>query len=247
MTARRRLLAMLAAGALALVGLAGCRSDPAVAAYVGATQITEAQVTQILDDARRKLNEEQAKAAQRPTPGASPEAQLPINRQDVVVALVGREVFKAAAERRQLSPRPIPAEDLARDLRLPADAEYVKIFGEFLGYRAALTERIEPKAPSETDLRDIFARVQAAGAVAPGTTFEAWRSGLPSQDLQTISNVVGLRDFVIAETKASDVAVNPRYNAELKLLEIAGPEGRHPVMVVRLGTRPVSPVAGSTR
>src|SRR3954470_22277874 len=44
---RRRLLAVLLVGAAGLGGLAGCRTDPTVAAYVGDEQVTVAE----LDDA----------------------------------------------------------------------------------------------------------------------------------------------------------------------------------------------------
>ncbi|HCT81584.1 MAG TPA: hypothetical protein DGT23_34420, partial [Micromonosporaceae bacterium] len=93
MSGRVRVLVFV--GALAVAGLAGCRSEPGVAAYVGDTTITEDRVTQVYDDAQAKLDEavrrradEQAAAAGQPAPTALPEVKLPITRKDVLSALV---------------------------------------------------------------------------------------------------------------------------------------------------------------
>ncbi|MDP9429701.1 MAG: peptidylprolyl isomerase [Actinomycetota bacterium] len=45
----RRLTASLAVGLAALAGVAGCRTDPSVAAYVGAEQVTVAELTTAVD------------------------------------------------------------------------------------------------------------------------------------------------------------------------------------------------------
>src|SRR6185369_9622917 len=48
---RRRLTAIAVMGALAVVALAGCRTDAGSAAYVGNTRITTDQVNDVIDSA----------------------------------------------------------------------------------------------------------------------------------------------------------------------------------------------------
>ena len=47
----RRLAPIAVVAALGIIALTGCRAQPDVAAYIGDRQITENQVTGILDDA----------------------------------------------------------------------------------------------------------------------------------------------------------------------------------------------------
>ena len=48
----RRLTASLAVGLVALAGVAGCRTDPSVAAYVGEEQVTVDELTTAVDTRR---------------------------------------------------------------------------------------------------------------------------------------------------------------------------------------------------
>ena len=84
----RRLTASLAAGLISISVLAGCRSAPDVAAYVGDEQVTVAELDGAVDE---RLADEQI--------AGFAEGRADEFTRRVLAALVEREVHGAAAER----------------------------------------------------------------------------------------------------------------------------------------------------
>lgn len=243
----RRLIAVVAA-ALAAGVLAGCRSEPGVAAYVGDVKVTEDRVTAVLADARTKLDaairaQTEAQPSQ-PAPAGSTRVELPVNRQDVVNVLVGVEIVKAAAARENLAPADVPVDQLVNYIRLPEDTEFFRAYHEYSRYRTALeSSNTTLKQPTEADLRDVFARFMAAGGAGPEVTFEVFQQQfIQGQNLQLVQSAVTLRDRLAPVAAGADVSVNPRYRAELSLLDFADQQGgRHPLVVLPLTGSPRAP------
>ena len=96
----RRLVAAAVLGALAVTAVAGCRSQPTVAAYVGDKTYDTAKVEQIYDEARTS-HAASASPGPTATPSARPEA--PVSRQQIVAALVGRDLAAAVVAEKGLT------------------------------------------------------------------------------------------------------------------------------------------------
>jgi transcription-repair coupling factor (superfamily II helicase) len=104
----RRLATVALAASLAAAGLAGCRSAPSVAAYVGQNRISEDRVSAVYDDARDNAV----------TPAGDQQAASAIRRQDVVDTLVGLDVMRDIAQRRGLKPTALDSNQVAQAVGL---------------------------------------------------------------------------------------------------------------------------------
>ncbi|WP_213452834.1 hypothetical protein [Rhizomonospora bruguierae] len=207
-----RLLAVVASAAVALAGLTACRSDPQVAAYVGDRVYSVAEVQRIYDQAGRAL----AEALQ--ASGRTDEVPLSITRVHVVQTLVGRDVLRAVAQERQLSPVEVPVEQAAQALNLPSQAEFAAVYAEYQGYLQAVETRVEPKA-SDADLRDVYDRLRAAGLEEAQQPFAQWSATLSEQNREMVGRTVATRDLLRPEIEKQRVAINPRYSpTEITLL-----------------------------
>src|SRR5688572_7651854 len=116
----RRLASVAVVASLAVAGLSACRSEPSVAAYVGAGKVTETRVQEVWDEAREAVT---ADAATRPQPSPSASAEpdaMPITRSDVVRTLVAVEVLAEVAKRENVTlPADLSLADYATALRVP--------------------------------------------------------------------------------------------------------------------------------
>src|SRR4051812_11143128 len=81
----RRLVAVIAVALVGSFVQAGCQADPTVAAYVGKTKITEADVSKIVDDFTAKADAAAAKAT---AEGQPPQKSPSLSRDLVVSTLV---------------------------------------------------------------------------------------------------------------------------------------------------------------
>ena len=190
MIARRRLLAVLAAGALALVGLAGCRSDPAVAAYVNDVQVTERQVDQVVESVRDLV----------------PAERLGEIRRRVVTMLVLRAAGHEFAREEGIA---VPAANpavMADATGLPVDGEYTVLLAEFNAVLQALSERAEVTAPTEADQREAYANLQTNGQAVP--PFDELRQYFSTE---TMGRSVGQRNVLNQVVDRADIVVNPKY------------------------------------
>jgi hypothetical protein len=199
------LLALLATGALVL---AGCRSDPAVAAYVGSTHYRDDRVTAIADEAQAKLQE--LMNSQQSAAGASARAvQRPVTEQQVVTALVSRDVLKALAGEKNINPLSVQAEQVAQQVQVPADTEYVRALAEADGYRLGLLQNW-PTAETTGDaaLREAYDNLVKSGYPE---SFEQLKANLPDTSVELVGRSVSLRKDIQAEARKLNVVVNPRF------------------------------------
>ncbi len=233
----RRLTCSAVVAAVALTGLAACRSEPGVAAYLGDRTITTNRVDAVYADARTKLDAavEQIRAEQQGKAPATP-AQLPITRQDVLTTLLGVDVLKAYAQRKGVSPAAVSAQQVVQEIPLPPDAQYVQSVAEYRGYLTGLSQAAKPAELTRDDLRDVFVRLDRAGVFDQAEekpSLQAWVEQLNPRDRALLQQVVGLRNELAGEVRSLRASVNPRFGAgELPLLPFADAKGRSAPLVV---------------
>jgi hypothetical protein len=210
----RRLASVAVVASLALGGLSACRTEPGVAAYLAAGNITTAQVKRVLDDTRDKL------AAQKKAPdpaaqaGASAPAtaNVPISGPDVVNTLISHQVLMRLAQRANAQlPNPLPLAQYAQRLGLPADATYVKLYTEVQGLLFVLNQKVQGVAPTDADYREIYDHLVAQKAIEPGTDFAQFTAGIPANVKQSLGQSVAVRNMVREDVAQQHVKVNPRY------------------------------------
>jgi len=206
-------------GLLALAVLAGCRADPAVAAYVDGARITEAEVDQVIDELRAEVGGsiedelaelagelDEAALAERETQQFDQlEQQLGAVREQVVELRVLTEAGTRYAEQEGIA---VPAADLAQvgtDFGLSPDSSYVAVVAEFVAVRDALRDSVEPEPPTEADQREVYEHLVADGLTVP---FEQVR---PELNEQLLGDPVAFRNLLTEAVERADIQLNPRY------------------------------------
>lgn len=194
----RRLASMAVVASLAVTGLSACRSEPAVAAYIGDTRITEKRVQQVWDDARAALGGDSA---------------MPITRTDVVNVLVSRDLIDRVAQRHNVRvPADLSYDQFAPLLRLPAKAEYVRLYAQYSALQYTVEQSMtSTTALTEADLKDVYQRLIANQGIDPTTTFDAFKTTVPENVTQELQTAVALREEVHQIADPLKVTINPRY------------------------------------
>ena len=249
----RRLASVAVVASLAVAGLSACRSEPSVAAYVGAGRISEARVQQVWDQAYDAVNAQRAAGAA-PAEAASPDAAgdtqavaMPITRGDVVRALISADVLGRVARQQNVTlPADLRLSDYANRVRVPADTDYVRLYAE----ADALVSLLRAEAqgapePTNADLREVY-DVLAADQLAGGATFEDFKAQLPEQNRQLVRSAVAVRNEINEVAGSLRIRVNPRYRPlDIAILNYQTQNGElRPLLVAPLGandaTAPVS-------
>jgi hypothetical protein len=218
--APRRLITALAAGALTLTALTGCRLEAGSAAFVGGTRFTQAQVDGML-------------AAYTRDGGQLPDTARPQARKSVA----GELVFVALARRyAQEKGYPDPTFDYssaASQSSLPASDPYLQMHVQALAYQQLLLSKADALTPSEADYREMYQRLVDGGLSA---TYAQIRPEL--QQISGIGQGLSLRNALTAAVKRYNVVVNPVYgDIEYPLVQVSGTSGGTFVLVsLPLGT-----------
>jgi hypothetical protein len=222
---------------VAMFALAGCRSDPSVAAYVGSTRYTDDRVQGIADEAHRKLQE--YVDAQQSSGASSQPVERPVTDQEVVDALVGRDVLKALAGEKNLKPLEVDPNQIAQQEQVPPDSEYVRLVVERDGYRLVLLQKAASADPSEADLREVYDNLVKASSGAFAGSYEQFKSSLADQDSELVGRSASVGREITAEAGKLDVRVNPRYGtAALTMVQITDQQGgSHSLLSVPLTTQ----------
>ncbi|BBH66150.1 hypothetical protein ACTI_28350 [Actinoplanes sp. OR16] len=207
----RRLVSAVVAASLTVGGLSACRSQPAVAVYIGqGGPITEHRVQQIWDDTSDLLK---AAADGRP-------ARMPIARADVVGLLLTNELYDRVAERDRVTlPATMPYDEVAGQIGLPATADITRLYTENAVLRQTLLQSVAataPAQPTDEDLREVYQRFADNEAI--NSDFAAFKNSLQAADKQELQGAFALRDSVESLVGELDVEVSPRYeNLELAI------------------------------
>ncbi|MEV0714342.1 hypothetical protein [Asanoa sp. NPDC050611] len=209
----RRIASIVVVAALGLGGLAACRSEPSVAAYVGDRRVTEDQVTQVFDGAGAGASaspaaEEQQQPGTEPTRSPGPA----VSRQQVVDLEVSLDLGRKVAAEQGVQPMAaVTAEQVATELGVPATSEYAKDYTEWVNLSQAIFAKLGTNVPAVTDeqLRGVYDALVKVDAIEAGF------------DLAQIKQAFGNGEFVAAAYQltgmlekaatTSDTTVNPRY------------------------------------
>lgn len=224
----RRLTA--AAGiAVALLGLSACRSAPGVAAYVGSDQITEARVTQLVDEVAKIKSDADAaaataaaaakKAQEEGKPDAQQQAALAAqasetaqavvvpSRETVVQTLVLGKVCGQLQADKKFPNAQVTKDQVVQSENIPPATEYAQVRTDALACFYGIPA--SPVKPTEADLREVYRNGVAAGAIDPSNKFEDLVAQLSSD--QQLAVALGARQELAAAAKAANISVNPRY------------------------------------
>lgn len=227
-----RLVAVAAAGILALSGLAACQAKPTVAAYVDDIVITEAEVDTVIDEVRdsleRAAESRLAQHEQRLTEAGKlgetelatevenarrqefewRHQQLTVTRDRVVQMRILTEAASRYAQQQGVSvPEPDPQE-LAEQIALPTDHPYVAVVAEYFAVMTPLQNTVEPAEPTEADQRAIYDNL-----VASEQTTVPFAEAQQTLTKDTVGEAVAVRNLfraILAEVK---VRVSPHYEA----------------------------------
>jgi hypothetical protein len=200
----RRLASIAVVAALGLVTLGGCRigPDPAVAAYVGSTEITDARVTGIVDEFFDTLDEQQRNGLDRN-----------FLKNQMMHFLVLDEVVTDYAEAKDIEIPPADAAGAAEQQGLPPGIELTKVVAEYSAALGALNETATSIAPSEADQREAYAHATVENQPV-SQPFEQVQQFF---DEEALGRSLGLRKLLNEALAAADVTVNPRYDATYRL------------------------------
>jgi hypothetical protein len=233
----RRLASIVVVASLTAGGLSACRSEPSVAAYLGDSgRITEERVQAVWDNAFAAVRDQ---AAAQPEASAAP-AKLSITRGDVVRTLVSSDVLAEVAKRESVTlPAELPLGDYATQLRLPQEAEYVRLYAESDALLRELRTKAQAGAPEPTDadLREVYDVLVSAKEIPADTTFEQFKTQLPAENRQLVKTATAVRNEVAEVTDTMKITVNPRYQPlGIPVLEFQTQDGAlRPLVVVPLG------------
>jgi hypothetical protein len=188
-----RIRVFVLVAALAVTSLAGCRSDPAVAAYLGAGPVTVSQVERIAADLHT-------------TPAQRGEV-----KGYVLGSMIIREVGRRLVAERSLTPsRATAAEAVAKYYDLPVDAPVVSLVTETQNILLTLATAVTPVGPDRDQQRAAFDALYFPDGrpVAQRHPFERVQYLL---NRDTIGRMIALRRVLDAAVAASGITVNPRY------------------------------------
>ncbi|WP_127499661.1 hypothetical protein [Actinoplanes solisilvae] len=236
----RRLASIAVVASLTVGGLSACRSEPSVAAYVGATgRITEERVQAVWDNAFAAVRSQASATPAEPQASAAA-ASLPITRSEIVRTLVSADVLAEVAKRESVTlPTDLPLGDYATQLRLPESAEYVRLYAESDALIRALRTKVQGTAPEPTDadLREVYDVLVSAQEIPADTTFEQFKQQLPAENLQLVKTATAVRNEVAEVTGTMKITVNPRYQPlGIPVLEFQTQNGAlRPLVIVPLG------------
>jgi hypothetical protein len=219
-TNMQRALRAVPAAVLALVAclaLAGCRSQPGVAAYVGNERLTEARVDETVENA----------AAQSRTPDE--QGTKPPTRSDVVTTWVLGKVCEQLRAKQGFAKAPITVERVRQAEGVPASSAYARDRANLYSCLGGV-KLTNAGAVTDAELRELYDRAQAAGLV--NQPFDKVKAQLAGNT--NIQQALAADRILSGAVRDGDVTVNPRYRPmEFPITDLG--TGRGPLIGVLLG------------
>jgi hypothetical protein len=228
----RRLASTVVVAALAVTGLAACNQAPSVAVYFGDKKaVTEDEVQRVWDDSSAKL-----------TKNKDDKLVMPISRQSIVTVELYLAALKELGKEKGFSGHPGSTTEVAQQLTMQPDAAFVTLYAEFQGWYAAAAQQEQAAASAapiaESDLRDIFTRIKAAGYPE---TYEKFAAGAAQLAQAGISPAIALRNDMKTEIANLKIKINPRYSAPTMVLA-SYPNTEVTIIDVAFGADALAPV-----
>ncbi|GIF76215.1 hypothetical protein [Asanoa siamensis] len=208
----RRIASIVVVAALGLGGLAACRSEPSVAAYLGDRKVTEDQVTQIFDGAGAGASATPAATPAAEQPGAEPASGPKVSRQQVVDLEVTLDLGRKVAAEQGVQPvETVSAEQVAAGLGVPAESQYAKDYAEWVNLSQAIFAKIGTNVPAVTEdqLRGVYNALVKVDAIEAGFDLAKIKQAFGNGEF--VSAAYQLTGLLEKAATASDATVNPRY------------------------------------
>jgi hypothetical protein len=216
-TGRRAAGARRAVAALALgcgLALAGCESDPGIAAYVGSAKITEAEVDRLVNEAAAKAAGQQGLSA--PT------------RSDVVVTYVLGKLCSERQAREGFAGQAVTRDQIQQIDSVSKDSAYAELRAITYTCLSGLPNPGQVQ-PTDADLQDIYDRAQAKGLVQ--VPLDQIRDQLAAD--ASVQQAIAVKRTLSDLVKGADVRVNPRYRPmEFRVSDLGSGE---PLVIAVIG------------
>jgi hypothetical protein len=195
-----------------VLSLAACgRSAPGVAAYVGDKTYSVDRVDEVYEDAQAQYAE--VVRSQREQMGATPapeELRSSVTRQDVLNLLVAVELGKRlVAEKGIQVVDEVSPEQLQQHLRMPATAEYAKIWGEWVDISAALQAQLPPADLSDDAVMAVYHAIEKTGVLQPGMSVAQVREAFGEGAF--VRSATALSSALREEADKVGASINPKY------------------------------------
>ncbi|GAB3139623.1 hypothetical protein GCM10027290_09120 [Micromonospora sonneratiae] len=187
----RRLASVVVAVTVGVLALAGCRSEPGVAAYVGDRSFSHQDVDRVVDEISEQIRPE----------------ERGVLRRNVVQMLVVREVATRYAAEHDITVPTVDPVSFALSNRLPPNTHYAELAATFNAAVEAVDRTAPSVEPTEADQREVYSHLTVQG-VPISDSFESAR---PHLGQQQIGKAVGLRNLLRDALDEADVTVNPQY------------------------------------
>ncbi|GAA3267010.1 hypothetical protein Dvina_49270 [Dactylosporangium vinaceum] len=216
----RRLAAVFALTVAAGSALAGCRSQPDVAVYLGDRTVSTAEVDRIVKDVNAEADRRIADWGRKRAadPNLLPPPIVHTTGDEVVSLIVLADAGQRIIAERGLGTRTAPADTIAETFGLPPTDTYVQLWTRYLtGLQSvAAAELARPLTDDEAD------RLFEAGAADPDADYD--------EAVHTFKTNINLGPLFGAQRRFGDVldagtiAVNPQYGPVVMPVVM---EGRH--------------------
>ena len=206
----RRIASIVVVAALGLGGLAACRSEPSVAAYLGDRKVTEDQVTQIFDGAGAGASATPA-AEEQQQPGAQSKGPA-VSRQQIVDLQVTLDLGRKVAAEQGVQPlTAVSTEQVAAELGVPETSQYAKDYTDWVNLSQAIFAKLGDTAPAATEeqLRGVYDALVKVNAIDPG--FDLAQIKQAFGDGGFVASAYQLTGLLEKAASGSDTTVNPRY------------------------------------
>jgi hypothetical protein len=210
MQSGRRLAIVAVLGILGVLVLSGCRSQPRVAAYVGSTRYTEAQVDKIITNLQQFPTANLPEDKRQQIEGQKQQilADMGTLRRDVVSAMVLGDLGRRIAADRHVNVPQVDYAAFADQFQTLPGAELTKVQADWIAVATALVQTVQPKPATEADIRAIFNALRASNRLPAGATLQDVAA---AYDNARTRQVVGLRDLMADAARQQQVTINPRY------------------------------------
>lgn len=215
--ARRRLVVVAAAGALALAGLTGCRIEAGQAAYVGGTQYSTTEVDQVLSVARKD---------------GFPLADKSGARQRIAADYVFTAVAQRYSAEKGYGQPTVDYASVAQRVGIPVSDPFLRLELLAGGYVDLLEQHVPALTPTDTDYREVYANLLRQGITITYPQIEP-----QLKQIASIPPAISLRKELTTAMKRYNVSVNPVYGpAQFTLLTVADPSGtQYTALTMALG------------
>jgi hypothetical protein len=201
----RRIFAVAAAGALALVALTGCRLEAGSAAFVGDTRYTSDYVNEMalayVDDLKANGHDTAPTAA-----------QLTGLRKEIAADLIFRDVAKEYSDSKNYLAPSFDYDSVTGQFGVKANDPYLQLAVQADAYRAALLGRVRAKSLTDDDYKSVYDFLLAEGAVTSDATYASIKASLQDQSMSdAIAKAITLRGELTIAANKYGAEINPGF------------------------------------